>query len=340
MLIHLAKLDDPHLDQPVAAFTMHAATDRVRTHALTESPEDADVILFTQCHMLPEDWRLKRLREHALRRAYPKKVLVYNEFDRPWCTFPGVYVNMPAGPFVDAFQRPWGYFVPRPVASDVAPDLLFSFVASNTALCRRPLFRLQHPDAIVEEVRGFRFWDTTSMDFEKRRVNFQATLARSRFVLCPRGNGTSSVRLYEALAAGTVPVIISDDWVAPSGPSWEAFSIRWPEGRIDGLLEMLQTRDADWPLMSREARRAYDEYFSPEVYFHHVAELCQDLLREEATAAFPARGVIDRHFAARAAEHASARARYAQASVRRKVRRIARGRAPNRSRDRSGQRST
>jgi Exostosin family len=327
MLIHLAKLGEPYLDQPAGHFAMHAATDRVRAHELTDSPEDADIILFTQCHMLPEDWRLKRLREHPLRRTYPKKVLVYNELDRPWCTFPGVYVNMPAGPFVEAHQRPWGYFVPPPAASDLAPDLLFSFIASNTALCRRPLFTLQHPGAIVEEVQGFRFWDATSTDFDKRRVRFQSILARSRFVLCPRGNGTSSVRLYEALAAGVVPVIISDDWVAPSGPSWEEFSIRWPEGRIDGLLEMLEARDSDWPRMSREARRAHDEYFSPEVCFHHVAELCHDLLREGAPAAFPARGVIDRHFATRAAEHARNRMRYKRAVVSRKARRIASNRA-------------
>jgi hypothetical protein len=331
MRIHLAKLDDPYLDYPVAAFTMHAATDRVRAHELTDSPDDADIILFTQCHMLPEDWRLKRLRDHPLRRAYPKKVLVYNEFDRPWCTFPGVYVNMPAGPFIEAHQRPWGYFVPPPAASDMAHDLLFSFIASNTAPCRRPLFTLQHPDTIVEEVHGFRFWDATSTDFEQRRGRFQETLARSRFVLCPRGNGTSSVRLYEALGAGAVPVIISDDWVAPPGPSWDKFSIRWPEGRIDGLVEMLQTRNSDWALMSQEARRAYDEYFSPEVYFHHVAELCHDLLRDGATTAFPARGVINRHFATRAAEHARIRARYRRGSVRRKVRRIANSRTTNRS---------
>ncbi|HUA06393.1 MAG TPA: exostosin family protein [Solirubrobacteraceae bacterium] len=321
MLIHLPRLNDEWLDLPVGQFTMHAATDRVGVHQLTDSPDDADVILFTQCHML-EDWRLRRIRDHPLRRAFGDKVLVYNEFDRPWCALPGVYVSMPQPDFVDRYQRPWGYFVPPPGAVNEAPDLLFSFVASNTTRCRRQLFTLQHPEAIVEEVHGFRVWDSTSENFQERRARFQAVLGRSRFVLCPRGNATSSLRLYESLAAGAVPVIIADDWIAPSGPEWERFSIRWPEGRVDGLPEMLEARAADWPVMSREARRAYDAYFSPDVYFHHVAALCGELLEDSATTGFPAGGVRGRRYAALTSENALARARYVRAAVNARTRRL------------------
>lgn len=129
-------------------------------------------------------------------------------------------------------------------------------------------------------------------------------------MLCPRGDGTSSIRLYEALAVGAVPVIIADDWVPPAGPAWEECSIRWPEGRIDGLTQMLEDRNGDWPRLSAEARRVHEEYFSPAVYFHHVAERCADLLRSGSTVRFPARGVIDRHFADVAAGHLRGRVRY------------------------------
>lgn len=37
----------------------------------------------------------------------------------------------------------------------------------------------------------------------------------SRFVLCPRGGGPSSRRLYETMAAGRVPVVISPRWIPP-----------------------------------------------------------------------------------------------------------------------------
>jgi hypothetical protein len=329
MLIHLPRLNDPQLDLPAETFTMHAATDRVGTHRLTDSPEEADVILFTQCHMLVSDWRLRRIRRHPLRRAFPDKVMVYNEVDRPWCALPGVYVSMPAPHFVADHQRPWGYYTEPPAAPNENPDLLFSFVASNTTRCRKPLFELSHPHAIVEEVRGFRGWDATSDRFEERKARFGAILARSRFVLCPRGNATSSVRLYETLAAGAVPVIIADDWVPPLGPDWEAFSIRWPEGRVDGLVQMLEARDSEWSSMSIQARRAYDDHFSPQVRFHHIAELCRELMQAGSLQHFPPRGVTDRWYAELAMSKASNRARYAYGVVKTRAVRIRRSPTTN-----------
>jgi hypothetical protein len=254
--------------------------------------------------------------------------MVYNEFDRPWCALPGVYVSMPARHFVAEHQRPWGYFAPQPLpAPNENPDLLFSFVASNTTACRRPLFALKHPHAIVEEVRGFQLWDPTSEKFDERRARFKAALARSRFVLCPRGNATSSVRLYETLAVGAVPVIIADDWVPPVGPEWETFSIRWREGRVDGLIEMLEARDAEWPSMSKRARRAYDDYFSPDVYFHHVAERCRELVQAGSLKRFPTSGVIDRWYAELAVANARARVAPARAGVKKRVMRTVHRRA-------------
>src|ERR1041385_4875007 len=47
-------------------------------------------------------------------------------------------------------------------------------------------------------------------------------------------------------AAGRVPVVISDPWVPPRGPDWDALPIRWPEGRTDGLVEALEARSVEW----------------------------------------------------------------------------------------------
>jgi hypothetical protein len=315
MLIHLPRLNDPHLDHVADRFEMHASQDRVGTHRLTDSPEEADVVLFTQCHMLETDWRLTRIRRHPLRRAFPRKAMVYSQFARPWCALPGVYVSMPRKHLVAEHQRPWAHYIKPAPGPNEAPDLLFSFVASSTAACRRDLFALKHPRAIVEQVSGFRYWDPTSELFEERQARYKTTLARSRFVLCPRGYGTSTLRLYETLAAGAVPVIIADDWVPPVGPEWDTFSIRWPEGRVDGLIEMIETRDRDWSSMSKRARRAYEDHFSPEVYFHNVAERCHELLLAGSPERFPARGVVDRWYAELALSNARKRVRAAVRSA-------------------------
>jgi hypothetical protein len=224
------------------------------------------------------DWRLRAIRDHPVARRHWDRVMVYDERDVPWRSFPGVYVGMTARAFDERTQRAWGYVtLSKSPERTVDPDLLFSFVGSNTAACRQPLLKLRHRDAVIEEVHGFMFWDEAVPGFAARRERFQEVLARSRFVLCPRGRGTSSIRLYETLAAGRVPVIISDDWVAPRGPDWAACSIRWPEGRIEGLVEQLEEMDGDWPTMSAAAAREYDEFFAADATFHRLVELCREL---------------------------------------------------------------
>ena len=176
------------LDTPVRAFEELARADRFQAHELASDPEAADLILFTQCHMLPSEWRLGPIRDHALTARFREKVMVYDERDRPWCAFPGVYVSMPRRSFDDRYQRAGGYYHHLPVAEPRNdPDLLFSFIGSPSSRARSPLSRLRHPDAIVETVRQFTFYDPSSPNYEARRERYRELLARSRFVLCPRG---------------------------------------------------------------------------------------------------------------------------------------------------------
>jgi hypothetical protein len=296
--IHLAELGDEFLDSPVRAFQELARHDTRGVHRLTGSPDDADAVLFTQCHLLTSDWRMERIRRHELARTFPEKTMVYDERDLPWVAFPGVYVSMPSRYFLGDRQSAWGYYMtPEVPQSPPEPDLLFSLVASNSASCRPPLFSLRHPAAVVEEVHRFTFFDPSSPDFEERRQQFRSILARSRFVLCPRGRGTSSIRLYEAMAAGKAPVIVADEWVPPHGPDWDAFSIRWPEHRVDGLIELLEERDAESAQMGAAARHAWEEFYGPTVSFDRIATACEELLHVGATLGFPAKGIRDRGYA-------------------------------------------
>ncbi len=253
-----------------------ACKDQYRVHELVGDPRDADVILFVQCHMV--DWRLRAIREHRVARAHWDRVMVYDERDRHWRSFPGIYVSTPGSRFDPKTQRAWGYIrVPSEPAEGRDPDLLFSFIGSVTAPCRRRLLELRHPDAIIEQVRDFMFWDDASPDHQHRRQHYREVLARSRFVLCPRGIGTSSFRLYETLAAGRVPVILADGWVAPDGPDWDSFSLRVGEGNVAELIPLLESRLDDWPDMSAAALHAHEHFFADTATFHRIGELAADL---------------------------------------------------------------
>jgi hypothetical protein len=276
---------------------------------LTDAPDDADVVLVTQCHLV--DWQLRLIRGHPTTRRYWHKVMVYDDRDVPWQSFPGVYVSMPAPSFDPGAQRAWCYVMRNePLIPQNEPDLLFSFIGAPTAPCREGLYRLKHPKAIIERSAAHALWDTGAPNFEYWRSRYLDVLGRSQFVLCPRGRGTSSFRLYEALAAGRVPVILSDDWVAPEGPDWDACSIRWPENNLDGLIPFLVESGENWPRMSAAAAAVHDTYFSTNVGFHRIVEQLEGLVAAGVTTPSP------RHMQVRAAS-AAIRNRAARLSGRR-----------------------
>jgi hypothetical protein len=104
-------------------------------------------------------------------------------------------------------------------------------------------------------------------------------MRRSKFVLCPRGLSPASIRLFEAMCAGRVPVVLSDEWVAPDGPKWDNFCVFVPERDAASVPRLLEEREGDAIKMGLAARREWEIYFSPEVIFHRVVELCLELQR-------------------------------------------------------------
>jgi hypothetical protein len=74
---------------------------------------------------------------------------------------------------------------------------------------------------------------------ETERKRFIDHLQRMTYVVCPRGLENFSVRVYEALAFGRVPVIVDTDMVLPSDIDWDAVSLRVPYQKIDALGEII-----------------------------------------------------------------------------------------------------
>jgi xylogalacturonan beta-1,3-xylosyltransferase len=92
-------------------------------------------------------------------------------------------------------------------------------------------------------------------------MEFQEILARSRFSLCPRGVGTATLRFWESLAAGAIPVLISDHFELPGGTNWPSCVLRIPEEdapRIDAAIRAvdLETERS----MRHAAIEAYGHY--------------------------------------------------------------------------------
>lgn len=322
MKVHLAELGDAHLDAPVEKFAVLLDTQTAGRHVRAD-PVDADVILFTQCHMLAGDWRLTRIAKHPLCMQYPEKIYVYDERDRPWLRFPGMYVSMPARQFRRRWQVATSYYGMKPQTVNNSPaedNLLFTFVGSPTARCREAIYALHHPRSYVERVTRFRFYDPSSAGFMARKQHFAEIMARSKFVLCPRGRGTSSIRLYETLAAARVPVILSDAWVPPNGPRWEQFTIRWPEGGVAELPAYLESREADVPELVRRGSDEFNRWFAPDRMLAVRLDELEQVVQARHELRFPSGGYRDRAWLVAARTHYEARARGTLLPVMRRLR--------------------
>lgn len=57
---------------------------------------------------------------------------------------------------------------------------------------------------------------------ERASEEFREVMAQTVFALCPSGTGPNSIRLWEAIAAGSVPVVLSDTYRTPAPPElWD-----------------------------------------------------------------------------------------------------------------------
>ena len=97
-------------------------------------------------------------------------------------------------------------------------------------------------------------------------------------MLCPRGGGPSTLRLFETMMLGRSPVIISDQWVPPAGPRWEEFSVRVAEDSVPAIGDVLRERAPEAAKMGELARAEWLEWFAPDVAFHRIAESLLELV--------------------------------------------------------------
>ena len=294
--LHLARTGDSELDASITGFIDLAerSDDPIE---LVDDLDAADVVLLTQAHLCRDPLSLKALRDTDAWRNHKARTFVVDWRDRPWCAFPGLYSSMPRKHFRPRWQRPWMYpwidesrFLP---IREEKPDQLFSFVGGRTHPVRNAVLNLSDPRAIVEDSSGFDYLDQSSAAAGPR-ASYAEVMARSKFVLCPRGHGTNSFRVQEVLAAGRVPVIISDEWVPPAGPLWSRAVVTWPESRVADLPAELARIESGHAGMAAAAGEMYDAWFSSR---RMLGRMVEQLLLLGSAADFPRSGRRDLLFA-------------------------------------------
>ena len=84
-------------------------------------------------------------------------------------------------------------------------------------------------------------------------------LMNSRFSLAPSGSGPNSIRFWESLAVGSIPVLLSDTLELPKHPDWDNAIIVLKENELDNLDEVLSQID---PIKETNMRKKCIEIYN------------------------------------------------------------------------------
>lgn len=120
---------------------------------------------------------------------------------------------------------------------------------------------------------------------EQARREYIESIKNCLFTLAPRGDGNYSLRFYETLSLGRIPVLIDTDMILPLEDriAYDEFIVRVPSDQLaklpDILFEFWQSHsEEELQIMQKKARRAFE--------LLHVPAFLRTVLTEEFLASY------------------------------------------------------
>ncbi len=116
---------------------------------------------------------------------------------------------------------------------------------------------------------------TISLDPVVARKEYRENIINSDFVLTPKGDANFSVRFYEVLTLGRIPILIDTETVLPleNFIDYSKFILRIKHKDIRKLPELISRFYANltpdqFADMQKKAREAYEQYFRYDAFFN------------------------------------------------------------------------
>ena len=114
---------------------------------------------------------------------------------------------------------------------------------------RQNIFNMNHQkDTVIENIGKWHFVKDVysniqsqsgkvdnSQDKQNRTSEYNNLLLDSRFSLCPSGAGPNSIRFWESLAVGCIPVLLADTLELPEHNDWDKAILRVSEHNVENL---------------------------------------------------------------------------------------------------------
>ena len=263
--------------------------DAYQSHTVALRPEDADIILFaTNYTFIPAG--LGVLGERTFRR-FASRCVVFDSSDEPSPIIGGLCASWSKQDLAPGLATGWCYHHPTSAEATLQylewprqSRYLWSFLgAFETDPVRAKLAALGDKESFVDDTSKYSLpnlrGETSGNERQKFYEKYANLLSESAFVVCPRGRGPSSMRLFEAMRAGRTPVIISDAWTPPPFVAWDKCSFRIPESEVATLPEFLRAHQDAAKEMGDHARAEWERVFGPTGLFHHTVEACLTLVK-------------------------------------------------------------
>ncbi|EXI82420.1 MAG: Exostosin family protein [Candidatus Accumulibacter appositus] len=116
---------------------------------------------------------------------------------------------------------------------------------------------------------------------------FKTLLRDSIFSLCPSGSGPNSIRLWESIGCGTIPVILADTYLPPGDSAlWEEAAVFCleTENAIKALPQKLEELAEDKEALARKQRALKQLWllYGPDCFIYDIQKLFLELAEHSA----------------------------------------------------------
>jgi hypothetical protein len=118
---------------------------------------------------------------------------------------------------------------------------------------RKRIFEMKHPDNTFIKNTGI--WHFEKIVYsEKQNINneknkdlnninntnsYNQVLLNSRYSLCPSGSGPNTIRFWESLAIGSIPILLADTLELPAHELWDDTILIVPEKDLNIIPDIL-----------------------------------------------------------------------------------------------------
>ena len=131
---------------------------------------------------------------------------------------------------------------------------------------RSDIYKIKHPDnTFIKNTGIWHFNDVVfhekqsadgELNMTDKHINntdtYNRVLLDSRYSLCPSGSGPNSIRLWESLAIGSIPILLSDHLELPKHQLWSKAILRVRESDVNKLSQILDKISKDQEIEMRK----------------------------------------------------------------------------------------